>query len=213
MRTGAQQPMNQPHVPDDRSNGYEAIAADFARLREESAVGLGTVLHWAKSLRPGAEVLDLGCGSGMPIAVTLDREGFVVSGVDAAPSLVAAFRKRLPHAAIACEAVEHSPFFGRTFDAVLAVGLVFLLPEDAQGALIRKVASVLRPGGRFLFSAPAQACGWADVLTGRPSRSPGHQGYAAIFAAAGLEPVATCLDEGGNHYFEVARPVGCGRAI
>ena len=198
--------MNAHHPPADESNGYEAAARVFAQRREARAVGVATVLQWARSLRPAGEVLDLGCGSGVPVAAALARAGFTVFGVDASPTLLAMFRKRLPQSVVACEAVEHSRLFDRPFDGVLAIGLVFLLPEATQRALLHRIAGVLRPGGRFLFTAPAQACTWIDVLTGRVSVSLGAAAYAAVFADAGLEPVATCLDEGGNHYFDARRP-------
>lgn len=145
----------------------------------------------------------MGCGSGTPLAAALDAAGFHVFGIDASPTLVAMFRQRVPRATVACEAVEDSRFFDRRFEGALAVGLVFLLPEAAQHALIRRVAAALKPGGRFLFTAPAQACEWRDSVTGRTSGSLGAEAYRAVFDAAGFECVATRVDEGGNHYFDL----------
>src|SRR5690606_24111463 len=108
--------------------------------------------EWARGLRAGATILDLGCGDGLPIARALLSDGFDVYGVDASPTLVAAFSRRFPQAKVMCEPVEESSFFGRKFDGVLAIGLIFLLPSDAQRSLIRRVAQVLTPGGRFLFT-------------------------------------------------------------
>lgn len=192
--------------PERQSNGYERVAATFARLREERGVGVAAVLAWARSLPAGTAVLDLGCGSGAPNAVALDRAGFALLGIDASPTLVAMFRKRLPHATVACEAVEDSRFFDRSFDAVLAIGLLFLLPEATQRALVLRIASVLRPGGRFLFTAPAQACAWDDALTGRRSRSLGAAAYTAMLVEAGLEPLGSFVDDGGNHHLDARRP-------
>ena len=126
----------------------------------------------------------------------------MVYGVDASPTMVAAFHVRFPQAHVACEAVEDSAFFGRTFDAVIAWGLLFLLSADAQVALIHRVASALRPQGRLLFTSPKEACAWTDMLTGRQSISLGSRGYRATLAAAGLEFLAEHQDEGENHYYE-----------
>ena len=150
--------------------------------------------------------MDLGCGHGVPISQTLVEDGFVVYGVDASPAMVAAFRRQNPQAHVTCEAVEDSDFFGRTFDAAIAWGLLFLLAADTQVALIRRVASVLRPGGSVLFTSPEQACTWTDVLTRRPSISLGREGYRATLAAAGLALVAEYQDEGENHYYEARKP-------
>ena len=187
----------------DTSNGYEAVAEEFLRRREPSVIGVETVRMWSGSLPPGGTILDLGCGSGVPIATTLDAEGFRIHGVDASRFLVDAFRRRLPHARAACEAVGTSDFFGRTFDGVVAIGLIFLLAAQEQCDVIHKVARVLNPQGRFLFSAPAQPCTWTDVLTGQVSRSLGPEAYRTVFRDAGLLLAGEYQDEGGNHYLDV----------
>lgn len=165
------------------------------------AIGLGTIQHWARQLPAGAAVLDLGCGSGVPIACELSRLGFSVAGIDASPTLIAEFHRQIPGALWACEAVEDSTFFGRKFDAILAVGLVFLLPEDAQQTVIGKVGDALEVDGSFLFTAPRQACEWVDVMTGQRSASLGARQYEAVLLRAGLVVIESYVDEGENHYF------------
>ena len=189
---------------EDRSNGYEAAAAEHIRRRHPT-IGVATVRSWARSLPPGAAVLDLGCGDGWPLAQALVDEGFCVYGIDAAPRMAAAFCARFPNAPIACEAVEDTQFFNRTFDGILAYGLLFLLPADAQRTLIRRVALALKPGGRFLFTSPVQVCSWQDAVTGLESRSLGAAEYAALLSDAGLNLAGEHVDEGGNHYFDAAR--------
>ena len=173
--------------------------------RGRSQIGVATVREWARTLPPGASILDLGCGDGRPIAEVLLDDGFEVHGVDASPTLVEAFRLRFPEARVACEPVEISAFFGRAFDGIVAVGLLFLLPSDVQRDLIFRVARALNRGGRFLFTAPAEACLWNDVLTGRQSRSLGAAEYRATILAAGLELAGEHVDEGSNHYYDVIR--------
>lgn len=194
-------------ITEDGANGYEAAAVEFMARREAGRIGVATVRAWAASLRAGAALLDLGCGHGVPLSQALVDDGFEVYGVDASPTLTAAFRRRIPDAHVACEDVEHSRFFGRCFDGVLAIGLMFLLPEDVQRRVIHRVAAVLRPGGSLLFSAPRQACTWIDVLTARPSRSLGAAAYHDELRAAGLSCIAARVDEGENHYFEARREV------
>ena len=116
---------------------------------------------WSKSLPDGAAVLDLGCGTGVPITKTLIDRGFDVYGIDASPSIIAAFRARFPTIPVECAAVEDSDFFGRAFEGVVAWGLFFLLDADAQRRLIAKIAAVLPRGGRLLFTATQQFLrGW-----------------------------------------------------
>lgn len=44
----------------------------------------------------GGHLLDLGCGSGLPIACELVRRGYAVAGVDSAPEMTAMFARNLP---------------------------------------------------------------------------------------------------------------------
>jgi SAM-dependent methyltransferase len=194
-----------PPTQDDPSNGYEAVASEFMAGRQQSTIGVATVRAWGRSFSKGASILDLGCGCGVPISQVLMHDGFVIYGVDASPTLVAAFRNRFPDAVVACEAVERSDFFGRVFDGAIAVGLMFLLSAEAQRDLIRRVALALNPGGRFLFTSPAQACTWTDLLTGRQSLSLGRERYKGILSDAGFTLVGEDLDEGDNYHYDARR--------
>lgn len=183
------------------SNGYEAVAAQFIRARDQSVIGVATVRGWAKLIPAGAAILDLGCGHGVPISAALMKDGFIVHGVDASPSLTSEFYLRFPQAPVACEAVEDSLFFRRTFDGIVAIGLLFLLDAETQERLIRRVAEALNPGGRFLFTAPIQRVTWHDILTGRLSVSLGAEEYRRILSEAGLGLEGEYVDEGENHYY------------
>ena len=156
---------------------------------------------WSQMLPDGATVLDLGCGTGVPISQALIESGFNVYGVDASARMIAAFRARFPTVPVECAAVEDSTFFGRTFDGVVAWGLFFLLDAEVQRRLIAKVATVLPSGGRLLFTAPSQSCSWADAMTGRTSISLGHEAYRNALEAEGMSLVGTHRDEGENHYY------------
>lgn len=197
----------QPHPSDDIdwSNGYEAAAAEFIRRRDRSSIGVATVRSWTRSLPAGASILDIGCGHGVPISMALANDGFAIHGIDASARLAAEFGTRLPHVPIACEPLQSSRFFDRTFDGVLAVGLMFLLPEDAQLDLVRRVGQLAKPGGSFMFTSPDRACSWTDILTGRESRSLGAKAYEQALVGAGMILVDEREDEGGSHYYIARR--------
>jgi SAM-dependent methyltransferase len=187
----------------DKSNGYEGVASVFiaGRGRDSSETGASDVAHWSQLLPGGATVLDLGCGTGVPISLALIERGFKVYGVDASPTMVAAFQARFPTVPVECAAVEESDFFGRTFDGVVAWGLFFLLEADVQRRLVAKIARVLQSGGRLLFTAPSQNCSWADVMTERTSISLGHEAYRNVLEAEGMSLVGTHRDDAENHYY------------
>lgn len=197
---------------DDGSNGYEAIAERYIAGRGRrpatgDAIGAATVAAWARAFPPGATVLDLGCGPGEPSTRILHEAHLSPYAVEASPSMVAAFRARFPDVPIDQTTVEASTFFDRTFDGVLAWGLLFLLDPAAQALVLAKVARALVPGGRFLFTAPREPHAWLDAMTGRPSRSLGAPAYDRLLRDAGLAWIDEALDEGENHYFVVEKPV------
>lgn len=194
----------------DPSNGYERVAAEFLAGRgraPSTAVGTREVRDWTRTLPHGAAVIDLGCGTGLPITKVLVDEKLNVYGVDAAPSLVAAFRHNLPEVPVACESVVESSFFNRMFDGVVAWGLIFLLQPEEQRFLIRRVADILVPGGRFLFtsSSGTEPLVWNDGMTDLESRSLGAAEYRKLLSEVGLYVTREYEDVGGNHYYDAVK--------
>jgi SAM-dependent methyltransferase len=197
-------------APEDDSNGYEAVATIYiagrgTRARVGESIGAGVVKAWAATFPPGATVLDLGSGPGEPGTRILQDAGLKTYAVDASPTMVAAFRERFPGVPIERNTAEASEFFNRTFDGVLAWGLLFLLDPAAQALVIEKVARALEPQGRFLFTAPRQPLEWLDGMTNQRSYSLGEHTYERLLRTAGLKWVASAQDEGENHYYFVER--------
>jgi len=194
----------------DRSSGYEGISKGFLVRRgndstRSNAIGVKEVRNWARRLARGSSVIDLGCGPGLPITVVLVEEGLNVFAVDGSPSFVTAFRRNLPNVPVVCDSVLETSFFDRTFDAVLAWGLMFLLDVEDQRRLIRRFADLLVPSGRLLFTSPAKHGRWKDVMTDLESISLGAEEYRKQLQAAGLTIADEYEDEGENHYFEAVK--------
>ena len=187
----------------DKSNGYEQVAGRFMSSRNPRT-GAAIIREWSRRiasfydsrprLRPWSADF-----------ATLIEEGFTVFGVDASRTLIEAFRKRFPNAFAECAGVEDSELFQRTFDGVVACGLMFLMPEDTQSLVIHKVVRALNPNGRFLFTSPKEIVKWRDALTDRESLSLGAKRYHEILDAEGLAVVGERSDEGGNYYGRIQR--------
>lgn len=191
----------------DKSNGYENHAILYSNKRGKHSEGIGTSLvrSWAKTLASNATVLDLGCGTGLPVSKILMDEGLIVHGVDASPTMVRIFKQNFPDTPVACEAVEVSLFFNRQFDAIIAWGLIFLLPREVQETALRKIADALHGGGKLLFTSPSQPITWKDAITLQESVSLGAERYRELLAVSGLSVMEEFEDEGENHYYHAVK--------
>ena len=78
---------------------------------------------------------------------------------------------------------------------------MFLLPPETQKTLIGRVAGAMNSGGRFLFTAPKEACTWLDSMTGQESISLGREAYEQLLSEEGLVLVGEQQDEGENYYY------------
>lgn len=185
----------------DSSNGWDAKAEEFISIATWD-IGEKTVGNWAKYLKPGQSILDVGCGFGGTYTQSLLNSGIKVFGIDPSRSLIQEHQKRFPDVLVSCESAEQSSFFDDKFDGVLSVGLIFLLSPDDQILVLQKMATALKAGGRLLFTSPHQICEWVDLLTGKKSQSLGREKYKHILKKQGLYLVNEYTDEGENHYFD-----------
>ena len=189
----------------EAADAYEAYALDFLAARDKSRVGESTVKHWAESLAPHTEIIEIACGGGLPVTQALVDAGHLIWAVDASPTILRTFQSRFPDIPAQCVTAQNGDFFNRKFEAAISVGLLFLLSELEQVRLIRRVSEILLPGSRFLFTAPIEIGTWRDISTGHECISLGQSRYEQTLAESGFKPIANYLDEGRNNYYEVEK--------
>jgi 2-polyprenyl-3-methyl-5-hydroxy-6-metoxy-1,4-benzoquinol methylase len=131
---------------------YDKIFDWYVSARNAEA-GVEVIRKFTQNLQPGAKILDLGCGYGFPIAITLCHLGFRPYGIDSSIKMVTRFREDLPNVPVQCSNVLDSDFFNICFDAVIAYGFIFHLTQDQQLKVIKKVSEHLQFEGYFLFSS------------------------------------------------------------
>jgi SAM-dependent methyltransferase len=100
-------------------------------------------------------ILDLGCGSGEPVARYLIEQGRAVTGVDGSAGGIALCRERFPdHDWIVAD--MRGLDLGHVFDGLIAWHSSFHLTRDDQRALFAVFARHLRPGGVLMFTSGDQ---------------------------------------------------------
>ena len=144
------------------SAAAEEIIGLYRRHAQAWAQARGTRFperHWfdrlAALLPRSAHVLDIGCGSGAPIALYLVKRGYTVTGVDGSPEMVGMFTANLPDQP-ALVADMRQLDLGRTYDGLLAWDSFFHLAHDDQRAMFPRFASHAGAGAPLMFtSGPA----------------------------------------------------------
>ncbi len=189
----------------DSAEAYEVRAHEFLEGRDRSPIGSKVIDQWSRTFRRGATIIELACGGGYPLSRILNAAGLQLWAVDSSPTLVAEFRSRFPNIPVQCARVQESDFFGRKYDGAIAIGLLFLLSESDQAALISRVAEILVPKGRFLFMAPIQNGIWNDLNTGLGCLSLGQERYGKLLRDVGFRVVTTYTDKGENNYYDAEK--------
>lgn len=194
---------------------YDQIAEWYVAARNP-AVGVADLAALTRTLPSDARVLDLGCGDGVPISQFVVREGFGVVALDSSPEMIARYRVNVPTVPARCERIEEASFAAGSFEAVVAWGVLFHLPDAEQRAVIQRVADWLRPGGRFLFTsgdAEDTSEGEMDGVSFRYT-SLGVDGYRDAVERAGMRLQSDHRDEWDNHVYvasKAAEPATAGR--
>lgn len=124
----------------------ERYDAEEPHFRPENREKVRRRLKELRARVPGGRLLDVGCGTGFIIhlAVGLFDE---IHGVDITPAMLQRVRTDLGNITLHQSTAEAMPFADGTFDAVTAYS--FIDHVEDQGALLREVARVLKPGGIF----------------------------------------------------------------
>lgn len=182
---------------------YDAVAEAWRQARAGGAFAeRRQVERLVAPLPPGAAVLDVGCGSGEPIARFLAEAGYAVTGIDAAPRLLEFARRAVP-AGTFIHGDMRTVRLDRTFDAVVAWDSVFHLPRADHGPMYARFRDWLRPGGRLLLSLGGSG---GDDFTSEM--------LGARFYYSGHEPsrARTMLEETGLdiEHWEVDDPTALG---
>lgn len=164
---------------------YEREAARYAaRDRRPPAAQLDRFLD---GLKPGARILELGCGGGQDAAYMLAR-GFDIIASDGSPAMAAEAARRLGRAVIVMPFDQLDA--RQAFDAVWASASLLHVPNDGLSAVLARIHRALHPGGRF----------WASYKTGidtdrdrfgRFYNNPEVEALGQYYRAAGFSQLAT----------------------
>lgn len=135
--------------------GYDAMAEVYLATfgggiyHDSRARFIAELSDRISDLDDGANVLELGCGAGVP-ATALLAEKFDVLGVDTSAAQLALAAERVPGARFLKADMTTLELPAASFDAITAFYCLNHIPQAEHQALFAKIATWLRPGGLLL---------------------------------------------------------------
>jgi len=183
--------------PEDSVIGvYQRHGATWAGLRGERLSEGSWLDRFCALIPSGGPVLDIGCGSGVPLARELIRRGFDVTGIDATPTMLELFRRNLPGTP-AHLADMRELALGRRFAGLLAWDSFFHLSPEDQRPMFARFQAHAEPGAALMFTSGDVEGSAMGTLEGEVlyHGSLGSQEYRELSDAAGFEVIAHVLQD------------------
>lgn len=140
--------------------GYDLISRAYRTDDAEDGVYGEWLDLLEHRVEPGAPVLDLGCGNGIPVARRLAGR-YALTGVDFSSVQVERARVLVPAATFICADMTRVEFPVGSFAAITCLYALIHVPLEEQPAVLRNVHRWLRPAGVFMATVGRQA--WTGI--------------------------------------------------
>ena len=151
-------------------------------------------------LPPESRVLDLGCGSGKPLADYFLAQGATLVGVDFAPAMIELARQHYRDAHWILSDITALPDLGE-FDAIVSWDGFFHLSPDQQRTSLPKILALLKPQGRLLLTVgpgAGEVDGWVEGEQVYHA-SLSIEEYRRVLKQAGVSLVTFCPEHQQTH--------------
>ncbi|KAK0365941.1 hypothetical protein LTR59_004574 [Friedmanniomyces endolithicus] len=124
---------------------FEDLNIDYETAYKNNPFKKACVREAISLLKPGSRVLDVGCGTGVPIAAMLAEAGMEVTGIDIAPKMIEIARSEVKGRFLVADCLEYES--EGNFDAVFIIYSQLSLSYADVHAMVFRLAKSLSPGG------------------------------------------------------------------
>jgi len=135
--------------------GYDAIADRYLAERRHDSEDVRLLDEFIKRLPVNANVLDAGCGAGIPISRMLSAR-FQVTGVDFSEAQIELAKKHVPKGNFICQDMTKLVFPENTFDGICSYYAIIHIPREDHQPLLQNFHRMLKPGGLCLLCLGAE---------------------------------------------------------
>jgi SAM-dependent methyltransferase len=169
---------------------YDQIAEEFAGVNANMPPELAIAAdQFLSNIKPGALILDLGCGAGRDMA-WFEGRGVTVVGSDLSAGMLAQARLQA-HGGLVQADMRHLPFQTGCFQGVWCCATLLHLPKADSPCALAEMHRILAPEGTlFLSVQEGMGEGWERTMRyGKP--------IERFFARYRAEEMTTLLVDGG----------------
>lgn len=131
---------------------YDEIVSWCDDARNKTLIEFEYLNLIVNSVPAGGSVLDLGCGTGEPIAQFFIEKGFKITGVDGSKKMIELCKKRFPYARWIVSDMR-AINLNQQFDVVLAWHSFFHLDQDSQRKMIKIFGEYTKTDGVLAFTS------------------------------------------------------------
>lgn len=175
---------------------YRRHAAAWAAARGTELRERAWIDRFAALLDACATVLDIGCGSGVPIAAHLVGRGYPVVGVDSSPEMIALFRANVPDQGAEVADMRSLSLEGR-FGGLIAWDSFFHLDHAEQRLMFPVFRDHALAGAPLMFTSGPTFGEATGTLEGEPlyHASLGPDEYRRLLGENGFDVVAHVVED------------------
>lgn len=143
--------MNNKSKKIDVSKSYDIISDDWKNFRDSTKINK-CIVDFTDYLTPNGKILDIGCGTGYPIAKYLVSCNFEVTGIDISREMINKAKKlKLKNAEFINQDILNFSTEIK-FDGVIAFDSIWHIAKDKQADVYSKISSLMKNGAYFIFT-------------------------------------------------------------
>ncbi|MCZ4225501.1 class I SAM-dependent DNA methyltransferase [Pedobacter rhodius] len=131
---------------------YNKIGDWFAENRPQNLIEKSYLDKLISLIPSNGSILDVGCGTGVPILNYFQNKGFKVTGVDASEKMLSLAQRNFPSTAFILADMRKLPLL-KKHDAIIAWHSFFHLPATDQPDMFTVFQNHLNPEGILLFTS------------------------------------------------------------
>ena len=191
-------------VNDLVKKGYNEVAEIYSAQRDEFKNNK-YLDRLISLLEPGASVLDIGCGAGVPVDKYLSDKGFKITGIDISEKQIGLAKKNLPACSFHVKDMVQIHEGEYRADAVISFYAIFHIPREQHPDLFWKINSFLPQGGHLLVTMGSSEWEGSEDFHGTQMwwSHYGSEKNEEIIKQAGFRIILNEIDESGGEKHQV----------